>query len=262
MTKSIIIVCVLMLLVSCNPKPDDCSTSTEKPLTSTASKEDEKPLATNCTPTENPTDPTDPTEDPTDPTDPSEDVPAEALLFDINVTLTKFDANDEIKVRKAFAIIKKVIATKEFKDRVINFTYGSKNTFVDAEGLSNDQIYQKLLDGSEDLIPGNDHEMNLDLELYYASTSTVGYTYASGLRIWMNTKFFDKYTTSEVAGNVFHEWTHKLGFGHASSYSVSRDSSVPYALGYLIEELGKKYEQSQLNRLNMKGSLIASLHVC
>ena len=84
--------------------------------------------------------------------------------------------------------------------------------------------------------------MDLDLELYYSIRSTVGYTYADGLRIWMNTKFFDSYSPAEVAGNVFHEWTHKLGFTHASNYSLSRDSSVPYALGYLVEELGKQYE--------------------
>ncbi|MBA2403573.1 MAG: hypothetical protein H0V66_02280, partial [Bdellovibrionales bacterium] len=147
-----------------------------------------------------------------------------------------------IKVEKAIAIIKKVIASEEFKNKVINFTYGGKKTYVDNDGFSNEEIYQKLLDGSESLRPGNDHTMDLDLELYYSSKNTVGYTYPSGLRIWMNTKYFDAYTPSEVAGNVFHEWTHKLGFGHASSYSVSRDSSVPYALGYLIEELGKKYE--------------------
>jgi hypothetical protein len=84
--------------------------------------------------------------------------------------------------------------------------------------------------------------MDLELELYYSSRNTVGYTYPSGLKIWMNTKYFDVYTPAEVAGNVFHEWTHKLGFGHDSRYSVSRNSSVPYALGYIMEELGKKFE--------------------
>lgn len=241
MTKSLFIVGVLLLLVSCDPK-QDCKSS-DQPLSTSAAKQDEKPLVSQgCTPTETPTEPTTPT-DPSDPSgDPSEDVPAEALLFDIDVSLTKFEAADEIKIRKAFAIIKKIVSTKQFRDRVLNFTYATKKTFVDNGGLTNTEIYQKLLDGSEDLVPGIDHQMDLDLELYYSSRSTVGYTYADGLRIWMNTKFFDAYTPCEVAGNVFHEWTHKLGFTHASSYSVSRDSSVPYALGYLVEELGKQYE--------------------
>jgi hypothetical protein len=229
MKKSIFIIGLLLLLVSCNPQVDPCQS--QNSTSTTATKEDETLLVSEgCVP------------DSGTPSEPTGEVPHEALIFEADVTLTKFDANDEIKVRKAISLIKTVIASQEFKDRVINFTYGGTKKYVDNGGLSNEQIYQKLVDGSEDLRPGIDHQMDLDLELYYSSRSTVGYTYPSGLRIWMNTKFFDKYTPSEVAGNVFHEWTHKLGFGHASSYSVSRDSSVPYAIGYLMKELGKKFE--------------------
>lgn len=233
MTKTIFIVGLLLLLVSCNQQ-DPCSSTPTKQMqdgTTAASAE----CSTPETPTE-PAEPSDPSEEP------GPDVPQEALQFDANVSLNEFDAKDEEKVLKAIEIIKEVIRTDEFRQRVLNFTYQGKKTFVDNDGLSNAQIYQKLLDGSETLKPEVDHEMDLELELYYSSRSTVGYTYANVLRIWMNTKYFDPYTPAEVAGNVFHEWTHKLGFDHASSYSVSRDSSVPYALGYLMEELGKKYE--------------------
>jgi hypothetical protein len=65
---------------------------------------------------------------------------------------------------------------------------------------------------------------------------------AAALSITNATEYGMVYTPAEVAGNVFHEWTHKLGFGHDSRYSVSRNSSVPYALGYIMEELGKKFE--------------------
>lgn len=237
MSKSIFILGLLMLLVSCEKKPEDC-TPLDKPLSTSVEAEDSAPetATTGCDTTTNPETPEDPTDDPTD------EVPTEASNFQIDAQLTDFDANDEIKVNKAFTIIKKVIASAEFRTRVLDFTYNGSKRFVDNENFTNAQIYQKVLDGSEELKPGIDNQMDLDLELYYSSRSTVGYTYADGLRIWMNTKFFDAYTPCEVAGNVFHEWTHKLGFGHASSYSVSRDSSVPYALGYLVEELGKKYE--------------------
>ena len=171
-----------------------------------------------------------------------EDVPYEASLFDADVTLSKFNSSGEEKIMKAISIIKKVIRSKEFRDRVIEFTFNGQRAFVDNGGLSNEEIYQKILEGSEDLDPGIDHEMDLDLELYFSRRNTVGYTKPDGLRIWMNSKFFNAYTPAEVAGNIFHEWTHKLGFEHAFYYSVSRESSVPYALGYLIEELGKKME--------------------
>lgn len=183
-----------------------------------------------------------PTPDPVPGPQPGDDVPDEALLFEARANLVNFDATDEDKLYRALEIIKKVVASREFRDRVINFTYQGKKQFVDNKGLSNSEIYSILLDGKEDLLPEVDHEMDLDLELYYSWRNTVGYTTPGALRIYMNTKYFDVYTPSEVAGNVFHEWVHKIGFDHARSYSVERDSSVPYALGYIIEELGKKYE--------------------
>jgi hypothetical protein len=230
MTKSIFIVSLILFLVSCNQNPN-CQ-NIDKPLPGHGAA---TVAAANCTPTDSTGTPTDGTEVPGD-------VPEEAKIFDANFTLTNFDSHDEDKVTRAIAIIKKIVASQEFRTRVLNFSYGNSKTYVDNGGYTNAEIYQKLLDGSEELVPGIDHQMDLDLELYYSGRSTVGYTYADGLRIWMNSKFFDAYTPAEVAGNVFHEWTHKLGFTHASTYSLRRDSSVPYALGYLVEELGKQYE--------------------
>ncbi len=238
MTKTIFIFGLLLLFISCNSSPEACQSSPDADPESLANEEN-VPAPAACpepeAPVENP-----PIE--VEPGEPDEGVPFEASLFQANVNLTDFDSADEAKLMKAIAIIKKVIRLAKFKEQVINFTYNGERAFVDNEGFTNEEIYQKLLDGSEELRPEVDHEMDLDLELYYSSSSTVGYTYPSGLRIWMNTKFFDDYTPSQVARNVFHEWTHKLGFSHSSSYSVRRKSSVPYALGSLMEELGKQYE--------------------
>jgi hypothetical protein len=70
----------------------------------------------------------------------------------------------------------------------------------------------------------------------------VGYTNGSIKYINVNTKFFDQYTSSSVAANLVHEYMHKLGYGHAVSYSKARDSSVPYLLGSTVRAMGKKYE--------------------
>src|SRR5690606_12948195 len=124
--------------------------------------------------------------------------------------------NDQDKVYKAFDIIKQIVRTREFKERVLNHTYQGTKQFVDNKGLTNEEIYLSLIDGSETLSPGIDNEVDMELELYYKNNSTIGYTYASKTRVWMNTKFFDQYTPSQVARNVFHEWTHKLGYKHDS----------------------------------------------
>jgi hypothetical protein len=232
MTKLLLLLFLTLSLVSCQSN-DDCAQQE-------AARSHQQ--SSDCT-INPPTPPTEPDQSfrPDDET--LEDaVPNEALIFEASVQFTNFNRNDEAKVYRALDIIKKVVASHEFRQRVINFSYQGKQAFVDNQGLSNQQVYHKILQGREDLRPVVDHRMDLDLQLYYSVFNTVGYTYPNTLRIWMNTKFFYSYTAAQVAGNIFHEWLHKLGFEHASSYSVARDASVPYAIGYLIEELGKQYE--------------------
>lgn len=220
MMKLVLLLSMVLTLASCEPTVDNCSDLQEQEKTQNEScKSDPAPLP-----------------------DPVGGIPNEALIFDASVLFTNFEREQEEKVYKALDIIKAVIASHEFQKRVYHFTYNGKRAFVDNLGYTNEEIYKILLEASEKLNPGIDHKMDLDLELYYSYKNTVGYTYPNVMRIWMNTKFFNVYTPSEVAGNVFHEWTHKLGFVHDAQYSVSRDASVPYALGYLIRDLGKQYE--------------------
>ena len=171
----------------------------------------------------------------------SSGLPNEAFTFDTNVTFVNTTAAQEAKFQKALEIIKQVVATEEFRSKILNFTYGGKKTFVDNGGFTNAQIYQKILAGAESLQNTADNEMDLEVETYYASNSTVGYTYANSKRIWVNTKFFNGYDAAGVAHNLFHEWLHKLGFGHSSSYNTARNSSVPYAIGNMVGDIGKDF---------------------
>ncbi len=233
--KSILLLSIFLLLMSCNGA-QDCKVSGTKEI-----KQEAAVQGDGCqSPDPDPEDPTEPTPDPLP--HPEGEVPAEASTFEASLKFVNFDVEQEEKVHKAIEIIKKVIASDEFRTRVINFTYNGTQGFVDSKGLTNEQIYLSLLRGAEKLVPEDDNEMDLELELYYSSKNTVGYTYPNTVRIWMNTKYFTPYTPTQVAGNIFHEWTHKLGYEHASSYSIARDSSVPYAIGYLIRDLGKQYE--------------------
>jgi hypothetical protein len=175
------------------------------------------------------------------PVDPATGVPPEALYFEANLNLVNFNQEQEEKIRTAVDLIKKVIASKEFREEVLNHSYNGEKTFVDNGGLSNLKIYEKIIAGAEKLSPAQNHALDAEIELYYDTSNTIGYTYPSSRRIWMNTKYFDQYTPVRVSDNLIHEWMHKLGFNHAANYTASRNFSVPYAIGYMVERLAKQY---------------------
>lgn len=169
--------------------------------------------------------------------------PSAALNFEVNVSLDdEFTTAQEDKIRAASELIKKVIASDEFKRSILNHQFSGKKTFNDNEGLSNAQIYKKIIEGSEMLNPGVDNQMDLSLEVYRAANNTVGYTYPSELRVWMNERFLNANRPYSVTTNMVHEWLHKLGFQHAVSATPTRKYSVPYAVGYLVRSLAKKLD--------------------
>lgn len=169
--------------------------------------------------------------------------PVQAQTFDINAQLSGFERDQEDKIHDAFELIKRVIATDEFKKKVLNKTYNGKKQYVDNDGLTNVQIYKKLLEASEKLSPGKNNTMDLHLASYYEGANVIGYTKPSIKTIYVNTRYLDKssFTTNEVAMNVTHEWLHKLGFKHSYEKTASRAHSVPYAIGYIMRDLAAKY---------------------
>ncbi len=234
MKITLIMLVSLLFLTSCDPIPEECA-KTEAQNESETEVAEVKPAG--CTPVED-----DPDEVVTTP--PIEEGPIDASLpagvavFGANVSYTNFTSADIDKVQEALIFIQRIVRTPEFRDRVLNHKFDGKLQFSNNNGLTNAQIYQALVDASEELKQGVNHKMDLELELYTNNfTSTVGYTYANTLRIWMNRKFFNRYSSEEVARNVFHEWTHKLGFGHDSNATARRPYSVPYALGSIIQEM-------------------------
>ncbi len=168
-------------------------------------------------------------------------LPALAMSFGTNVTLYDFTQSQTDKYNEAVAIVKKVVGTDEFRDRILNHTYNGIKQFVDNRGLTNAQIYQSILDAAEKLTPAKNNIMDVGVKLYYEANNVVGWTSTSITYINVNTKYFDSYTTASVAGNLFHEWLHKLGYGHDASATASRPYSVPYAVGYMISNLGRNF---------------------
>lgn len=247
-TYSFLLIGLCFLTSACKPdQTDPCS----KPSTAGTPENAQIEVGADSTTCPEPTEPTEPTQPPVEDDGDNDsgtvELPTETQLFDAEVSFTNFSRDDEAKVLRAIELIKAVVRTQEFRNRVFNHTHNGRKTFVDNLGHSNERIYQIFLEGAEKLRPEKNSRMDLDLELYTNnSNNTVGYTYPSTLRIWMNTKYFNTYQPNQVARNLFHEWTHKLGFDHDRSATASRPYSVPYGVGKIIEQLASQVENEEL----------------
>lgn len=170
------------------------------------------------------------------------DEPSSTDQLDINVKLEGFNETRTIKMNKAIKLLKKVVNGIEFKRRVLEHKYRGETTFVENDNLSNSEIFDKIMKGSEEQLVGENKTIDLIVHLYYSSKNVVGYTYPSKLDIYVNRKYFDPNSLSKVAANLMHEWMHKLGFGHSYYYNSARPYSVPYAIGTMIKDIGPSYE--------------------
>jgi hypothetical protein len=168
--------------------------------------------------------------------------------FDVRTTLIGFTPKQEKKIHSASKLIRKIVRSTEFKEKVLNHTWKGKKQFADNKGLTNEEIYKKILDGSErQLRLGSNNTMDLEIELYTDYDSiTIGYTYPNIVRIYMNRKYFNKFRPYQVADNMMHEWLHKIGFGHAVKNTPERPYSVPYAIGYIVKGIAREMRKQKL----------------
>jgi predicted RNA-binding protein with PUA-like domain len=162
----------------------------------------------------------------------------------VDVFMRNFNASDKAKVNAAKEALEKIMNSEEFKQKVIHFTWNGVRQYNDNNGMTNEQIYDHLMTGSEILMPDTVGVMNFDLTLYRSKnpwSKVKGYTTADSMRIYMNTKFFrqSSWTAADVAGNMAHEWVHKMGFGHDYRHNEERPYSVPYAIGYIVGEMAR-----------------------
>lgn len=156
----------------------------------------------------------------------------------VAMSIKGFDGAKGDKINSALRLLEDVVNSEEFKNRVINFvnTKGVRE-FASNKKLTNEQIYAQFMEGRETLQPNTPYEMNYYLSLYNKPWSRViGYTDGSINQININWKYFKGNAISDVAANLAHEWTHKIGFDHKSA---AEHDSAPYAIGYIVGDIAR-----------------------
>lgn len=147
------------------------------------------------------------------------------------------------KMKAAVALANKILVSEEFKKAVIEQTYEyykctgmlwwKKCNTVLEEGftstkLTTQQVYSKIV---------NSFGISFSWNCVDArNRNVIGYTYADVEQINTYKWVVDSYEVYELAGHLIHEWLHVLGFSHSSAKD---HNSVPYALGYDAESIGK-----------------------
>jgi hypothetical protein len=173
-------------------------------------------------------------------------VPDDAYTFDFNIDTVKMGRLKERKLDQAVDLLREVFASPEFKQKILNHKFRGRRTFYMNKGLSNAEIYRRILSGVERIYPYRNNAMDVEVELYSDFQSTViGFTRPGTKRIWMNSKYFNKHTHAELAAHLMHEWLHKLGFDHEQERTPDRRFSVPYAIGYIVKDVAKKLSISK-----------------
>lgn len=169
-------------------------------------------------------------------------VPVEATTFETKIITQGLSVEQEMEVQKAAEIIKLVVSSEEFKERILNHTVNGVKTFLNNNGLTNEQIYQKILEAAESDNLVKDNIMELTLELIPQTSSTKSWftRIVSGIRkIFVYLNLFQNTTPAGIAQTLFQQWLSKLGFEQPSDSSTKL--TVQSAVSSIIRELGEKY---------------------
>lgn len=151
------------------------------------------------------------------------------------------------RLEEAITLLDEIINSEEFKHRVLSYTrpngqrgYSKNYLWHNTnQRLSSEDIYQIIMTGDERMIPGTEAEMNLNIKKYHSFWSRViGWTSPSSSK-WINVnwRFYKRYQTHQMVGNLMHEWIHLLGFLHGKE---AMHEEVPYVVGGIASELAKE----------------------
>jgi len=171
--------------------------------------------------------------------------------FNYHIGFFGMSAAQRARIIHAADIAIEILQTNEFRDRILNHRFWLKKRFATNNGLSNAQVYQKLVEGAELWNAQVNGSIDLLCGLYDPALKknldelTLAYTHLHRRQVYFNPDRFDELTDVELAGVLVHEWIHQLGFEHNDTLNFRQHKSVPYAVESIINDLGKELNLAQ-----------------
>ena len=143
------------------------------------------------------------------------------------------------KIDRAAEKLERVINSHAFKKAIKQHEFFGKRGFVQSNGFSNEEILERLLEGSEILGSKVDFEWNIHLKIidrpwYKKWSKAQGFTYPNTLEISIYRDSFHSMSDVLLAAFIAHEQCHNLGFEHDFRATMRRKYSVPYAVGSIV----------------------------
>ena len=93
-------------------------------------------------------------------------VPSEAYTFDFNVKTKRLSRFKEDKLMEAVELLREVFASEDFKTKILSHRFKGRLRYAYNKGLSNFQIYNKILKGKEELHPYMNNAMDVEIDFF------------------------------------------------------------------------------------------------
>jgi len=171
------------------------------------------------------------------------------IEFEIH-EVQNFSKKEQDKFLSAVSELKDVLNSEEFHSRFLALP------LEQTKGQTPRSILGMIKSGADKFNTLEDGDIDIYITMYYSFGRAIGYTYPSTWKTWINRKFFSRFDLASIAGNIFHEYMHNLGFGHKTP---SDHNSVPYAAGHLVRlmireklEFGKYLTLDESNKIKKK----------
>jgi hypothetical protein len=168
--------------------------------------------------------------------------------------LTNATTEDQARIDNALLLIEEVVNLESFREEI------AKRKFSQTK-MKGPQVLASILKASERYAPASEGVLDLNIDMYEEDSTTVGYTSPSDPFMHLNRFIHRRYSAAETAGNIFHEWLHKIGHTHSRWNWRNRENSVPYALGARLAEIAA-LKSGELNASEILRSLTKNFESC